>query len=80
MIKTDHVTKIILPFCWSATNNGKEWQLTVQLWKEAALGRTTVTETEDPGALPVIMEHLCKIAEAAWVMWVSGEVSFMGHG
>jgi predicted nucleic acid-binding protein len=24
MIKTDHVTKIILPFCWSATNNGKE--------------------------------------------------------
>jgi hypothetical protein len=52
--------------------NFEEWQLTIQLWKEAALGRTTVTETEDPGALPVIMEHLCKIAEAAWVIWASG--------
>ena len=46
----------------------KEWQLTLELWKEAALGRTSVTGLQDSGTLLPVMEYLYKIAEAAWLL------------
>lgn len=54
-----------------AYQNFKDWLQTLQLWKEAALSKTSITELEDVNKLMPEMELLYKLTEAAWLMCVS---------